>query len=69
MPGQRRRFRSLSLIAAVAALLVPIIAADAPAAGLLIADGGFGGGLEIEEHAVKVTINNGIAVTEVAYEF
>ena len=69
MPGQRRRFRSLSLIAAVAALLVPIIAADAPAAGLLIADGGFGGVLEIEEHAVKVTINNGIAVTEVEQVF
>lgn len=35
------------------------------AAGLLIADGGFGGRLEIVEHDVKVTINNGIAVTEV----
>jgi Ca-activated chloride channel family protein len=37
----------------------------AHAAGLLVADGGFGGVLEIEEHTVQVTINNGIAVTEV----
>ena len=35
------------------------------AAGLLIADGGFGGVLEIQDHEVKVTINNGVAVTEV----
>ena len=38
-------------------------------AGLLIADGGFGGILEIEEHEAKVTINNGIAVTEVTQVF
>ena len=42
---------------------------SASAAGLLIADGGFGGVLEIEEHAVEVTINNGIAVTEVTQVF
>lgn len=34
------------------------------AAGLLIADGGMGGVLEIQEQTVNVTINNGIAVTE-----
>ncbi len=39
------------------------------AAGLLVADGGFGGQLEIEEHTVQVTINNGIAVTEVTQVF
>jgi len=39
------------------------------AAGLLIADGGFGGVLEIQEHDVKVTINNGVAVTEVSQVF
>lgn len=39
------------------------------AAGLLIADGGLGGVLEIVEHDVKVTINNGIAVTEVTQIF
>ena len=38
-------------------------------AGLLIAEGGFGGVLEITEHRVNVTINNGIAVTEVNQVF
>jgi Ca-activated chloride channel family protein len=41
----------------------------APAAGLLIADGGFGGVLEIKEHEVEVTLNNGIAVTRVTQIF
>src|SRR5688500_11244499 len=39
------------------------------AAGLLIADGGFGGTLEVKEHEVEVTINNGIAVTRVTQVF
>ena len=39
------------------------------AAGLLIADGGLGGVLEIQEHDVKVTINNGVAVTHVTQVF
>ncbi len=38
-------------------------------AGMLIADGGNGGVLEIKEHTVNVTINNGIAVTEVTQVF
>ena len=38
-------------------------------AGLLIADGGFGGRLEIEEQDVEVTINNGVAVTTVTQVF
>ncbi|MDH3348264.1 MAG: VIT domain-containing protein [Desulfobulbaceae bacterium] len=42
---------------------------QAGAAGLLIADGGFGGKLKIVEHEVKVTINNGVAVTEVTQIF
>lgn len=42
---------------------------SAKASGLLIADGGFGGVLEIKEHDVSVTINNGIAVTEVHQVF
>ena len=33
--------------------------------GCSIADGGLGGVLEIKEHDVQVTINNGVAVTEV----
>jgi len=39
------------------------------AAGLLVADGGFGGVLEIKEHDVQVTINNGVAVTKVTQIF
>src|SRR4026209_2235313 len=44
-------------------------ASPARAAGLLIADGGFGGVLEIKEHDVQVTINNGVAVTKVTQIF
>jgi len=39
------------------------------ASGLLIADGGLGGVLEIKEQDVHVTINNGIAVTEINQVF
>ncbi|OGV42060.1 MAG: hypothetical protein A2X46_05780 [Lentisphaerae bacterium GWF2_57_35] len=42
---------------------------SAQGAGLLIADGGLGGVLEIKEHDVQVTINNGIAVTKVTQIF
>jgi Ca-activated chloride channel homolog len=41
----------------------------AHSAGLLVADGGFGGALEIKEHEVQVTINNGVAVTKVTQIF
>src|SRR6267142_6719792 len=51
---------------ALAALLTP---RPANAAGLLIADGGLGGVLEVKEHEVQVTINNGIAVTKVTQVF
>lgn len=47
-------------------LLIPI---RAHAAGLLLADGGFGGQLEIAEQTVQVTINNGVAVTRVDQVF
>ncbi len=51
-------------------LLVSVMVPDKTnAAGLLIADGGFGGVLEIKEHDVNVTINNGIAVTDVTQIF
>ena len=56
----------LAAIVAIVALAAPI---STHAAGLLIADGGFGGVLEIKEHDVKVTINNGVAVTEVSQVF
>ncbi len=68
MRSMTRRTGRIGALALTAALML----AGAPAArgaGLLIADGGFGGVLEIEEHAVRVTINNGIAVTEVTQVF
>jgi Ca-activated chloride channel family protein len=52
-----------------ATLLVAAGPTPAPAAGLLVADGGFGGVLEVESHEVTVTVNNGIAVTEVKQVF
>jgi len=56
--------------AALLALVASVIGApSSQAAGLLIADGGFGGVLEIEEHEVDVVINNGIAVTQVTQVF
>lgn len=57
------------LVAALLALLTLYHPPSARAAGLLIADGGFGGVLELKEHDVKVTLNNGIAVTKVTQVF
>ncbi len=56
----------IAAIVTIAGLAAPI---SAHAAGLLIADGGFGGVLEIKEQDVRVTINNGVAVTEVSQVF
>ncbi|HWN43850.1 MAG TPA: VIT domain-containing protein, partial [Thermoanaerobaculia bacterium] len=53
----------------LAFLLMALCAPGAHAAGLLIADGGFGGVLEIREQDVRVTINNGVAVTMVEQVF
>ena len=56
----------------IAAMMLAVTMASTPevkAAGLLIADGGVGGLLEIKEHDVHVTINNGIAVTDVTQVF
>lgn len=50
-------------------ILMLLCAPAAHAAGLLIADGGFGGVLEIREQDVRVTINNGVAVTQVEQVF
>jgi Ca-activated chloride channel family protein len=55
----------LQFAVGVFAALAAVTATPAFAAGLLIADGGFGGVLDIKEQDVKVTINNGVAVTEV----
>jgi Ca-activated chloride channel homolog len=53
----------------VAGLAVIAAAPRTQAAGLLIADGGFGGVLELKEQDVRVTINNGVAVTKVTQVF
>lgn len=50
-------------------LMFAFAAPPAPAAGLLVAEGPFGGKLEIKEQIVQVTINNGIAVTQVDQVF
>jgi len=65
----RRTIRIGAVGAVLAALVLTVGVAPAEAAGLLIADGGLGGVLEITEHSVDVTINNGIAVTEVTQVF
>ena len=50
---------------AIAGVAIPLLTAcSAQAAGLLIADGGFGGVLGDQGATVDVTINNGIAVTQ-----
>lgn len=64
----RGRFRVVAALVA-AFSIVAITAARAPAAGLLVADGGFGGVLEIKEQDVRVTINNSIAVTQIDQVF
>jgi Ca-activated chloride channel family protein len=58
-------------LAVAAVLMIGTLTAVTPArgAGLLIADGGLGGVLEVKEHDVKVTINNGVAVTHVTQVF
>ncbi len=67
----RRKRHSPLLASALAGLLgvMSLAAQPAEAAGLLVADGGLGGVLEIEQHNVEVTINNGIAVTSVTQVF
>ncbi len=56
------------ILAAIACAVI-FTPTKAHGAGLLIADGGFGGVLEIKEHDVQVTINNGVAVTKVTQIF
>jgi Ca-activated chloride channel homolog len=59
--------KGLILTAGLAVLLLG--SRQARAAGLLIAEGGLGGQLEIVEHDVQVVVNNGIAVTTVTQIF
>jgi Ca-activated chloride channel homolog len=64
------KLQKLHRLIAVALVAVGVTAPPAArAAGLLIADGGFGGVLEIKEQEVQVTVNNGIAVTQVMQVF
>ncbi len=62
-----KSWRAVVVVAVM--VIIGLKACNSDAAGLLIADGGFGGVLEIVEHDVKVTINNGIAVTKVTQVF
>jgi len=64
-----QRITQLSRCCLFTSVALAASALQSSAAGLLIADGGFGGALEIKEHAVQVTINNGIAVTRVTQIF
>src|SRR5438876_7039559 len=66
---KRTFIRSLGLLLAAAALVTLGSVQPARAAGLLVADGGLGGVLQIKEHEVHVTLNNGIAVTKVTQVF
>ena len=54
---------------AVALMTTGLITNISRGAGLLVADGGLGGALEVVEHDVQVTINNGVAVTKVTQVF
>ncbi len=66
---QTHRALVLALITMVLTVISSVTPKNTDAAGLLIADGGFGGVLEIKEHDVNVTINNGIAVTKITEVF
>ena len=69
MKTTKKRSLTSKIATLFAAVTLPWLPTQSEAAGLLIADGGFGGVLEIEDHDVEVTINNGIAVTEVTQVF
>src|SRR6266478_7655490 len=66
---KKKIMRMCGRLLAMLAALAMQEAIPARAAGLLIADGGFGGVLEVKEQEVQVTINNGIAVTKVTQIF
>ncbi|HEX4796941.1 MAG TPA: VIT and VWA domain-containing protein [Humisphaera sp.] len=63
----RRSSIAVTGLIAIAFFIAFFLATPAHAAGLLIADDG--GLLSIEEHTVHVTVNNGIAVTQVTQVF
>lgn len=59
----------IARLAAAAVVTSAAFASNAKAAGLLIADGGFGGTLAIASQDAKVVINNGVATTTVDQVF
>jgi Ca-activated chloride channel family protein len=61
--------KTVKWLGCVVALAAVLNGGRADAAGLLVADGGLGGVLEIKEQTVRVTINNGVAVTDVEQVF
>ncbi len=63
-----RAHRTLPFVAA-AVLSLALASGPARASGLLLADGGFGGALEIRSQEVTVTIDNAVAVTIVDQVF
>lgn len=65
--GVFESFVTLLLLAAAVAGITN--ARSASAAGMLVADGGLGGVLEIKNQDVRVTINNGVAVTQIDQVF
>lgn len=72
METEARNQKKLYKIFCLIAIFIIVAMGAAPkskAAGLLIAEGGFGGVLEILEHDVNVMINNGVAVTEITQVF
>src|SRR5258706_326591 len=62
----RRIVCAVLLVGSIAAAIAP---PSSRGAGLLIRDGGLGGVIEVKDHNVQVTINNGIAVTKVTQVF
>lgn len=69
MSSFKQRITTLATAVAIVAAAVFLTPTKSQAAGMLIADGGLGGVLTIEEHTAQVTINNGVAVTEVTQVF
>lgn len=68
-PNHRKRAHWLPGLWLAAISLLAALPPGVRAAGLLVADGGWGGALEVKEHSVQVSINDGIAVTKVTQVF
>lgn len=62
-----RKLLAPALVAAVAC--IALTPQPTQAAGMLVADGGFGGVLQIKQQDVRVTINNSVAVTQIDQVF